>query len=400
MNESESYRVPAVDTLSLRIMSLACLVVFMTQMATTIYLPSLPVVMRELGMTQSATELSISIFVVGAAVPVIFWGAAADRYGRRISLTLSLVLFIGTSLLLAWCRDANLLLVLRALQGIGAGGAAIIGRILVKDNWSGAELAKRLSVLSVAFITALGGGQFIGGLISYYLHWQVAFLVLAATGFVALLFSLTVPMAYAEPARISKGMAHAYLTILRRPGFFWPACVGGLGFATTVTLQEVSPFVMQQSFGLEVTSFGLFGLLIGISYLAGALTVNRIVHATGVVTLMRRGSLMVAISALALLVLWWAGLLSHTSGLVIFILLYCLIIFGQAVMFPSSMSAAVNDGKDFGAYAMALCGFLQQGMAGIASSFAVLLEHHGTWTLAILLTGLASFLIARFKVHA
>lgn len=140
MNESESYRVPAVDTLSLRIMSLACLVVFMTQMATTIYLPSLPVVMRELGMTQSATELSISIFVVGAAVPVIFWGAAADRYGRRISLTLSLVLFIGTSLLLAWCRDANLLLVLRALQGIGAGEPRLSGAFWLKitgvvRNW-------------------------------------------------------------------------------------------------------------------------------------------------------------------------------------------------------------------------------------------------------------------------
>lgn len=400
MSKSESYSVPAGDTLSLRIMSLACLVVFMTQMATTIYLPSLPVVMLELGMTQSTTELSISIFVVGAAVPVIFWGAAADRYGRRLSLTLSLVLFIATSLLLAWCRDASALLILRALQGIGAGGAAIIGRILVKDNWSGAELAKRLSILSVAFITALGGGQFLGGIISHYSHWQVAFLVLAATGMSALLFSLTVPMAHAAPVRAGKNMAHAYFTILRRPGFFWPACVGGLGFATTVTLQEVSPFIMQQSFGLDVTSFGLFGLLIGVSYLSGALTVNRVVQATGVVTLMRRGSLLVAISALALCALWWTGRLNHLAGLIVFMFLYCLIIFGQAVMFPSSMSAAVNDSKDFGAYAMALCGFLQQGMAGIASSFAVLLEHHGTWTLAILLTGLVSFLIARFKIHA
>ena len=87
-------------------------------------------------------------------------------------------------------------------------------------------------------------------------------------------------------------------------------------------------------------------------------------------------------------------------GLVTFIVLYCLIIFGQAILFPSSMSAAVSNGKDLGAYAMSLCGFLQQGMAGIASSLAVLLAHHGTWTLAIMLTVLVGFLIARFKVHA
>jgi MFS family permease len=53
-------------------------------------------------MTRRATELSISIFVIGAALPVLFWGAAADRFGRRLPLTLSLVLFISCS---RRCRD-------------------------------------------------------------------------------------------------------------------------------------------------------------------------------------------------------------------------------------------------------------------------------------------------------
>ncbi|VEB39636.1 bicyclomycin/multidrug efflux system [Chromobacterium violaceum] len=67
------------------------------------------------------------------------------------------------SALLAAVGNAAELLALRVLQGIAAGGAAIIARIIVRDNWSGDELARRLSVLSIAFITALGGGQFIGG---------------------------------------------------------------------------------------------------------------------------------------------------------------------------------------------------------------------------------------------
>lgn len=86
-----------------RTMTLACLLVFMAQMATTVYLPALPTVMRELAMSRRATELSISIFVIGAALPVLFWGAAADRFGRRLPLTLSLVLFITCSGLLAFC---------------------------------------------------------------------------------------------------------------------------------------------------------------------------------------------------------------------------------------------------------------------------------------------------------
>ncbi|TXE35081.1 multidrug effflux MFS transporter [Serratia marcescens] len=379
-------------------MTLACLLVFMAQMATTVYLPSLPTVMRELAMSRRATELSISIFVIGAALPVLFWGAAADRFGRRAPLTLSLFLFIGCSGLLALCSNGTQLLALRALQGVGAGGAAIIARIIVRDNWSGDELARRLSVLSIAFITALGGGQFIGGLLSQYSHWQMGFVLMGATGLAILALMATLPLEAGSARGPRPAMAATYFAILRRPGFFWPACVGGLGFATTVTLQEVSPFVMQQGFGLNVTAFGALGLVIGIAYFSGALTVNRTVARVGGKKLMQTGSGIVALATAAILLLWWGGILAGLSGMALFIALYCLTIFGQAVLFPNSMAMAVSDAKEHGAYAMALCGFLQQCLAGVAAAGAVLLEHHGLWALAIALLGLGGWLMVKLRM--
>ncbi|WP_031300083.1 MFS transporter [Serratia marcescens] len=381
-----------------RTMTLACLLVFMAQMATTVYLPSLPTVMRELAMSRRATELSISIFVIGAALPVLFWGAAADRFGRRAPLTLSLLLFIGSSGLLALCSNGAELLTLRALQGVGAGGAAIIARIIVRDNWSGDELARRLSVLSIAFITALGGGQFIGGLLSQYSHWQMGFVLMGATGLIILALMATLPLEAGRAGGVRPAMAATYFAILRRPGFFWPACVGGLGFATTVTLQEVSPFVMQQGFGLNVTAFGALGLVIGVAYFSGALTVNRTVARVGGKKLMQTGSGIVALATAAILLLWWSGILAGLSGMALFIALYCLTIFGQAVLFPNSMAMAVSDAKEYGAYAMALCGFLQQCLAGVAAAGAVLLEHHGLWALAIALLGLGGWLMVKLRM--
>jgi predicted MFS family arabinose efflux permease len=379
-------------------MTLACLLVFMAQMATTVYLPSLPTVMRELAMSRRATELSISIFVIGAALPVLFWGAAADRFGRRAPLTLSLFLFIGCSGLLALCSNGTQLLALRALQGVGAGGAAIIARIIVRDNWSGDELARRLSVLSIAFITALGGGQFVGGLLSQYSHWQMGFVLMGTTGLAILALMATLPLEAGRARGPRPAMVATYFAILRRPGFFWPACVGGLGFATTVTLQEVSPFVMQQGFGLNVTAFGALGLVIGIAYFSGALAVNRTVARVGGKKLMQTGSGIVALATVAILILWWSGILAGLSGMALFIALYCLTIFGQAVLFPNSMAMAVSDAKEYGAYAMALCGFLQQCLAGVAAAGAVLLEHHGLWTLAIALLGLAGWLMVKLRM--
>ncbi|WP_232458854.1 MFS transporter [Burkholderia ubonensis] len=311
-----------------RTMALACLIVFMAQMATTVYLPSLPIVMRELKMTQGSAELSISAYVIGAALPVLFWGAAAERWGRRAPLLISLLLFAASSLLLASCTSAPALLVLRAIQGIAGGGAAIIARIIVRDNWRGDELARRLSVLSIAFITALGGGQFIGGLIGQYSHWQAGFVLMAVTAALAIGISYSLPLKAGRRAAVMSGMAGTYRAVLRRPGFLWPACAGGLGFAATVTLQEVSPFVFQEHFKLPVTGFGSIGLLIGVAYFSGAMLVNRLVSLLGGVRLMHAGATLLALATTLMLVSWLGGLLNHFAGLGIFIALYCLTIFG------------------------------------------------------------------------
>ncbi|WP_217806755.1 MFS transporter [Chromobacterium haemolyticum] len=382
-----------------RLMALACLIVFMAQMATTVYLPSLPAVMRELAMSQSLVEMSISGYVVGAALPVLFWGSAADRWGRRGPLLISLALFIVCSLLLAFVSNAAELLALRVAQGIAGGGAAIIARIIVRDHWRGDDLARKLSVLSIAFITALGGGQFIGGLIGKYSHWEAGFALMAVTGVAAALLTMGLPLQAGRPAAAASGPS-PYWSILRRPGFLWPACAGGLGFATTVTLQEVSPFVFQEHFGLAVAGFGNVGLLIGLSYFSGAMVVNRLVARVGGLRLMRAGAALLAAATLAMLLGWHLGLLERLPGLWLFIGLYCLTIFGQAVLFPNSMATAVSDAKEHGAHAMALCGFLQQGLAGIAATVSVLLHYDGAWTLAVAALGLLTLFQVLFKVRA
>lgn len=381
------------------LMALACLLVFMSQMATTVYLPSLPIVMRELKMTQGAAEFSISAYVIGAALPVPFWGAAAERWGRRGPLLISLLLFVASSLLLANCTLAPALLALRAVQGIAGGGAAIIARIIVRDNWRGDELARRLSVLSIAFITALGGGQFVGGLIGRYSHWQAGFVLMAVTAALAIGMSYALPLKAGRRSAVTSGLAGTYWILLRRPGFLWPACAGGLGFATTVTLQEVSPFVFQEHFGLTVTSFGSIGLLLGVAYFSGAMLVNRLVSRLGGVRLMHAGAVLIALATTLMLASWLGGLLTHFAGMWIFIALYCLMTFGQAVLFPNSMATAVSDAQEHGAHAMALCGFLAQVLAGVAATVALVLHHDGAWTLAVFVLGALTWLLVTSKVR-
>ncbi|BEV71715.1 MFS transporter [Paludibacterium sp. THUN1379] len=372
---------------------LACLVVLMAQMATTLYLPSLPEVMHALSMTQAQAELSISLFVISAALPLLWWGRAAERWGRRRSLQGALLLFMASSLALAFCHEAWQLLFLRGVQGMSAGGAAIIARILVRDFWQGDALARRLSCLSMAFICALGGGQFVGGLIARFGRWPQGFVLMALLALLAFCFGHWLPATHSRghPAP----MWHGLWCLLRRAGYWQSAAVGGVGYAVIVTLQQCSPFVFRQDFGLGATGFGALGVLFALCYLAGSVLVHRMVPHYGSLHLLRRGCDGLLLAGLAIFV--WMAVMSHEGrlGLVVFVLLYGLAVFGQAVVFPNSMALAVEQGRDQGGMAMALCGFVQQVLAGVFALSAVWLNHIGGWAAAVCLLAVLAWWLAR-----
>ncbi|MEU9691548.1 MFS transporter [Amycolatopsis japonica] len=375
-------------------MVVACLIVFTAQMATTIYLPSLPLIERDFAVSRSFAALSVSLFVVGAAAPVVLWGRAADRLGRRTAMLAALGLFVASSAVLIVNTSPAWLLVLRSLQGIGAGGAAIIARIVVRDLGDGDALAKRLSVLSIAFVTALGGGQFAGGLLG---GWQSGFVVLTAAGVLCVLGTLTIPLGKGRSEKT--GMVRIYLRILTVPAFLRPTIAAGLGFATIVLLQEVAPFVFQRHFGLSADQYGGLGLLFGLAYFAGALLVNRLAGRKGSPWLMRAGALVMTGAGLLTIVLWLVPAIPLTAAFVTFVALYCGTTFGQAALFPSSMAVAVSQVPGHGAYAVALCGFVAQSIAGIAATFAVLLHENVVWASVATVLSLSAFLLVRVRAR-
>jgi DHA1 family bicyclomycin/chloramphenicol resistance-like MFS transporter len=243
-------------------------------------------------------------------------------------------------------------------------------------------------------VTAFGGGQFLGGLIGRYSHWQMGFVVLAVVGAISAIATTTLTMDAGQGRNERAGMVGIYLRILAVPEFLLPTIAGGLGFATIVLLQEVAPFVFQQHFGLSVDAYGNIGLLFGLSYFAGAVTVHRLAASAGPAWLMRLGALIMTGAGTLLIILWSLPGIPLGAALVAFIVLYCATVFGQAALFPSSIAVAVSNVKERGAYAVALCGFLAQSIAGLAATVAATLHNNLTWTgVATALSALAYLLV-------
>ena len=90
----------------------------------TILNVALPTLVRELGATQSQLQWMVDAYVLVFAGLLLTMGALGDRYGRKLALTLGLIVFGLGSVGAAFAASANALIAARAVMGIG--GALIM----------------------------------------------------------------------------------------------------------------------------------------------------------------------------------------------------------------------------------------------------------------------------------
>lgn len=371
--------------------AVACAAVVVAQMATTIYLPGLPKMGADIEASDRVLQLSVALFVVFAALPVVAWGRAAERFGRVPAFVAAGSTFALASAALALVANPTQLIILRIVQAIGAGGVAVVGRMMVKDLFTGDELAKQLSLLSMAFVVALGGGQVVGGVITSTVGWRWGFALLAVLSAGATLLALRLRL----PSRTREASERHTAGPLSYGRTFWlSAATGGIGFAIIVIVQQKSAFVFSDTFDLEPWQFGLFGVLYGLAYFAGATYVHRAVKRVGALGMMRIGVLVI-LAGSVLLVGLWALDPAQAVGLPVFIAAYVAVTFGQATLFPNSAARAISSVTIGAAMAVSWCAFIQQGLAGVASLLGPLVDTNLAWSVVVAVLALANVALVR-----
>ncbi|MEN2395766.1 MFS transporter [Pseudomonas halotolerans] len=373
---------------------ITCTTVFLAQLGMSIYLPALPDIARDLGADASRVSWGLSVYLIGMALPMLLWGSVSQRLGRKPVLLAALGLYGLSNLALPLGTTVEAFLTLRLIQGIGASGISVMARVLIRDSFSGDLLAKALSWISIAFVVALGIGQYLGSLIQAAFGWGAIFYGLGA---VSLAMAVAVSrVGFTVLTEDSNGQSawRVYGRILRSRGFLLPALAGGLGYGVIVAFNTAAPLILQESFHWSAIEYGLLGWPISAAYLFGALAVNALVLRTGQRRLMSWGLALVLGGSATMLL----GSVALSSVALLFWLPYCFAVFGQSLNYPISLSLANEGSPVAGAYAMALSGFLHQLMASLIGATASLLLSQQAWPLAALCTllAVAALLCGRF----
>jgi EmrB/QacA subfamily drug resistance transporter len=152
----------------------------------TILATGLPTIARDLGSLADVSWV-VSAYVVAATAATPLWGKLGDRHGRKRLLQISLTWFVLASAACGLAATITQLTVLRAVQGIAAGGLMTLAMASVGDLVAARERGRYQGYIAAAFSAATVIGPLVGGLLVQHASWRWVFYVNLPLGAAALL---------------------------------------------------------------------------------------------------------------------------------------------------------------------------------------------------------------------
>src|SRR6058998_2469761 len=166
---------------------------FMTILDVAIVNVAIPSIQKDLHIAESTVQWVITAYAITFGGFLLLGGRMADLLGRRRIFIVGLVLFTLASLACGLASSAGMLIVSRAVQGIGAAIISPAALSIVTTTFEeGAERNKALGIWGALGGSGASAGVLFGGILTKYLGWEWIFFVNVPVG--ALVFALTRPI--------------------------------------------------------------------------------------------------------------------------------------------------------------------------------------------------------------
>ena len=232
-----------------------------TEMATEIYTPALPILKDFFRTTEEAIQWTLSYNLLGIALSSCFYGPLSDSYGRKKIMLVGMIIFLISTGLCACASDIWTLIFLRFLQGIGAGAAWVIALAMVTDLYETEESLTILSILGISISVSPAIAPIIGGVISVFWGWQMNFVVIGLAALILLICLFiylpeTLPLSKRQPFSWNKLKENVSLLFHNKIFLGYTLISGGM-FAALWAFIARSPFVLN-FLGVSQFYFGFY----------------------------------------------------------------------------------------------------------------------------------------------
>ncbi len=146
----------------------------------------------QFGMSYGESGRLFTAFMIGYFLTSPFFGYLGDRLPRRRLIILGVLVWSAGTVLTGTAQGVGMLLLYRAMVGVGEASYATLSPGLISDSWPAAARNNALTVFYVAIPVGSAMGYILGGEVAAYAGWRQAFFWAGAPGLLLALMLLLV----------------------------------------------------------------------------------------------------------------------------------------------------------------------------------------------------------------
>jgi EmrB/QacA subfamily drug resistance transporter len=161
---------------------------FLAALDQTIVVTAMPTIGRALGNPEYLPWIITSYLLASTAVTPLY-GKVSDIIGRRVTLLFAIVVFIIGSVLCAMAPSLFILIIARAVQGLGGGGLISLAQTIIADIVSPKERSRYQVFIAGVYMSASISGPLLGGFFAEHWNWSLIFWINIPLGIFALLMT-------------------------------------------------------------------------------------------------------------------------------------------------------------------------------------------------------------------
>ena len=226
----------------------------------------------------------IFAYILGFGFPQLFAGPLSDRFGRKIILRLSFLLYVLLGFACMVTPSFETLLAARFCHGISAAGIRVTASSIIRDLFAGRAMARTMSLVLTIFMIVPIIAPSIGQLVLLIADWRWTFGLLGIIGLIGgIWIELRLPETLAPDSRRSLRptvIASGYWKVLTTPVTLGYVLASGVMFGALFAFIGASEQIFSDVFDQEDYFALWFAAIAGVLTIAN-FTNSRIVERFG-----------------------------------------------------------------------------------------------------------------------
>ncbi|MGJ7244082.1 Bcr/CflA family multidrug efflux MFS transporter [Morganella morganii] len=339
-------------------------------LAIDMYLPSMPTIARDFGVTEGDVQMTLNSYLIGFAAGQLVYGPMADALGRKPVILGGTLIFALASAGCAMSQDIGTFIGMRGLHGFAAAAASVVINALMRDMFTKDEFSRSMSFVVLVMTVAPLLAPIMGGMMMLWFSWHAIFWTIMIAALIAALLVLffireTLPKERRQPFRL-RIMLGQFVTLFRQKRVLCYMVASGFSFAGMFSFLSAGSFVYIQLYGLTELEFG-YCFALNIVFLFIMTTINsRYVRRFGALNMLRTGLVVQLLAGC-----WLVLAASADLGFVALMIGVACYVGNIAMITSNAMAVILDDYPHMAGTASSLAGVLRFGIgAGVGAVVA------------------------------